>query len=84
MATFSEKSQVDLLFLGDVFALHIMDLCSRYSPLIPVRTEGPQEVRDAFCSSEIGIFGPPWIIQLDEDGEWKTELWAELRPESRI
>ena len=44
----------------------------------------PQKVWGAFCSSWIGVFGPPSSIQTDEGGEWKNELWAELRSERRI
>ena len=40
-AMFNEKLQADLLFLGDIIALHIMDVYSKYSPLIPARAENP-------------------------------------------
>ena len=69
-AMFHQNLNVDLLFLGDIIALHVMALSSKYSPLIPVRTKTPQEVRDAFYASRVGVFGPPMIIQMDEGGEW--------------
>ena len=59
VATLNGKLQAGLLFLGDIVALHVMDVFSKYSPLIPVRTKNPQEVRDAFCGSWIGVSGPP-------------------------
>ena len=51
VSSFNEKVQVDLLFSGDLIALHVLDLFSRYSPLSPVRSKGPEEARDTFCAS---------------------------------
>ena len=42
-SSFNERVQVDLLFLGDLIALHVLDLFSRYSLLAPVRAENPEE-----------------------------------------
>ena len=73
-AMFNEKVKVDPLFLGGMLALRIMDVFSKHSPLIPVQTKNPEEVRDVFRTSRIGIFGPPMSIQMDEGGEWKHEF----------
>ena len=40
----NEKVQVDLLFLGDLVALSVLDIFSRYSPLVPARPKNPEEV----------------------------------------
>ena len=83
-ATFNGKLKADLSFSADVIALHIMGASSESSPLIPVRTESPQEVPDAFCSSWVGVFGPPVSVQIGGGGGWANELWAELRSDRRI
>ena len=56
---FSERLQTDLLFLGDINALHIMDVFPKYSILTRVRSKNPQEVWDAFLASWVGVFGAP-------------------------
>ena len=83
-ATFDEKLEADLLFPDDIIALHGTDVIPKYSLSIPARTQNPQEVRGAFCSPAIGVFGPPMSIQMDEGGEWENELLAALRCERRI
>ena len=50
---------MDLLFLGDINALHIMDVFPKYSILTRVRSKNPQEVWDAFLASWVGVFGAP-------------------------
>ena len=45
VSTFDGKLQVDLLFLGDIIALHVMDVVPKYSTLALERSENPQEVR---------------------------------------
>ena len=84
MAVFNAKLQVDRLFLDDVIALRVMDVLSKKSLLVPVRAENLQEVRGAFRSFRLGVFGPPLSIQTGEGGEWKNELSTELRSERRI
>ena len=79
VAAFNEKLQVDLLLLVDIVALHVLYVFSKLSPLIPVRTKNAQDVRAAICNSWVGVCGPPFCIQMDGGGEWKNELWAELR-----
>ena len=59
VAMFNEEVQADFSFFGDIIALHVMDVYSKYSAPIPVRTKNPQEVWDACCSSWIGVFGLP-------------------------
>ena len=57
-AMLREKLEADLLFLDDVITLHVMNVIPKYSFLVRARAKNPQEVRDAFCSSWIGVFGP--------------------------
>ena len=71
-------------FLDDIIALHVMDVSPKYSSPILVRAKFLLEVRDASCSSWIGVSGPPRSIRTDEGGEWRDELWSELRSERRI
>ena len=80
VAVFSAKLQADLLFLGDIIALHVMNSFSENSLLSPVNAKNHQEVWDAFRSSWIGASGPPMWIEKDGDGdgEWKNELRTEL------
>ena len=65
---FNERLQIDLLFLGDIIALHIMDVFSKYSILTRVRPKNPQEVWDASLSGWVGVFGAPKRLHLDEWG----------------
>ena len=69
VAMLSEKLLADLLFLGDIIALRLMDVFSKYSFLIPVRARNPQEVWAAIGSSRIGVFGPPTSIHIDGGGD---------------
>ena len=41
VAMFSEAPHVHLQFLGDIIAVHAMDVLSKDSLLIPVRTKNP-------------------------------------------
>ena len=68
-AAFNGKSQVDLLFLGDILALRVKDVFSTCSLLMLVRAKNPQEVWGAFRNSWIRDSGPPSRIQMDEGGE---------------
>ena len=81
---FNEKLQADLLFLVDIIALRIMNVFSKYSLLIPVRTKSPQEVREASRNPWVGDPSSPMSIQADEGGERKHEVRAELRSARRI
>ena len=83
VAMFNGKLQVDLLFLEDIIAVHVIDVFSRRPLLQPVHTKNSQ-VWGAFCSSRIGVFGPPTCIQTDEGGEWKNAQQTELRSDRRI
>ena len=59
VSSFNEKVQVDLLFLGDLIALHVLDVFPRYSLLVPVRPKNPEEVWDTFCTSWLAALGNP-------------------------
>ena len=63
-----EKSKVDILFLDDAPALHVLD----------VRSKNPQEVWDAFCNTRIGVLGQPESIQTGEGGELGNKVWTDL------
>ena len=63
----NEEVQVDLLFLGDIIALHAMDMYTKSSLLPPSQSENPGKVWGAFCGGWSGIFSPPKCIQMDED-----------------
>ena len=76
--------RLDLLFLGDIIALRVMDVFSKYSILARARSKNPQEVWDAFLSSWVGVFGAPKSLHLGEGGEWKNDLWRDLCVERRI
>ena len=84
VSMFNERLQMDLLFLDDIIALHIMDVFSKYSILTRVRPKNPQEVWDAFLASWVGVFGAPKSLHLDEGGEWKNDLWRDLCVGRRI
>ena len=70
----NEKLQADLLFPGDLIALRAMDVFSKYSLLIPVRSEGPPEVWDFISDSRIGVSGQPQSIRTDEGEEGQNKL----------
>ena len=77
VAMLNGKLQADLLFLGDIIALHATDVFSKYPLIVPFRMKNPQKVRDAFCILWIGVSGPPMCIRMDE-------LWVELSSGLRI
>ena len=82
-AMINEKLLADLSLPDDTIAAHVMDVFSKYRHLISVRTKNPQEVRDAFCISRIGVFGPPMSIQMGEGGEWDHQIivpWFSSHP----
>ena len=68
---------MDLLFLDDIIAFHIIDVFSKYSILTRVRPKNPQEVWGAFLASWGGVFGTPKSLHLDEGGEWENDLWRD-------
>ena len=63
----NEKLQIDLLSLGDIAALRVMDVAPTYSFLAPARPANPPGAWDFSSASRFGIFGPPKCIQM---GEW--------------
>ena len=79
VSMFNEKLRPDLAFLGDLIALHAVDVFSKFSLLIPVRSMCHQEVRDAICGAQIGVFVQPKSIQMDEGGGWGNEVWPDFR-----
>ena len=74
----NEKVRVVLLFLGDLVALHLLDLFSRCPLLVPVRSKRPEEVWDTFCTSRIAVFGKPRAIQMNEGGERENDLRVDV------
>ena len=78
---FYEKLQADLVFLEDIIAAHVIDVFSKYPSLLPAHAENPQEVWDVFCRR---VLGPLMCIQMDGGGDWKHEVWTELRSERRL
>ena len=44
VSAFNEKLQIDLLFLDEHIVLHVLDIFSRYSLMVPVRSKNPEEV----------------------------------------
>ena len=79
----NEKVHVDLFFSGDIISSRFMDMYPKYSWLLPVQPKNPQAVWDVFRGRRLGILGPPGSIQMDKGGEWKNEIWADLRSERR-
>ena len=71
-------------FLDDLIALRALVMFSKYSPLLPVQPENPQEAWDAFRGGSLGAIGPPKCLQMDEGGGWKNELRADLRADRRF
>ena len=63
-SAFFEKLHVRLPSVGDAIALRAMHVSSKYSVWIPVRPKGPREVRGAFRSLRIAIFGMPKSMQM--------------------
>ena len=47
---FNEEVQADLLFLGDTIAMRAMDMFPKYSLLLQVQPEYPQEVWGVFVA----------------------------------
>ena len=64
---------VDLLLLGDIVALHVVDVIPKYSPSIPVRSNNSLEVWDTFRDARDGVFGRPQGMLTDMDEEWGNE-----------
>ena len=51
VSMFDVRLQMDLLFLGDIVGLQIMDVFSKYPILTHVRSKNPREVWGAYLSS---------------------------------
>ena len=79
--SFNAKVQADLLFLGNVIALHAMDLYSKYSLLPMVLPGHPLEVRYVSAASWILVFGELRTVQMDGRGEWGNGTRSEFRSE---
>ena len=77
-SSLNEKFQVDLPFLGDVVALHAMDVSSKCAPPAPVCSKSPLEGRDALAGSRTSVFGRPPTIQMGAGGEWGYEIWMDF------
>ena len=84
VSTFNEKAHVDLLFLGDPIVAHARDVFPKYPLLLPVQAENPQDAWDLVCGGRLGLFGPPNCILAHEGGEWRNEIWTDLRAKRRI
>ena len=80
----NEKLQVDLSFPVNIFALRAMDLSSEYSLSIPIRSKNAREVWGIFRNSRTGVTGQPQSIQIDEFGERRTEVRADVPRGRRI
>ena len=78
-SSFNEKVLADLLVLSDPTVAHVLDLFSRYPPLVPVRPTNLGDVWDTSCASWIAVFGEPRIMQMGEGGEWKNDLRIDFR-----
>ena len=81
---FNGALHIDLLFLDDIIALHVMDAVSENPSLTPARSENPKEARDVLSSLRVGFFGLPTRIQVDEGGEWGNEVWTDYCPVCRM
>ena len=66
---FNEMVQVGLLFLDAGVALRAMDLNSKDSVLVRVRSKNPLEAWVAFLGSRISVSGRPRSIEMDAGGE---------------
>ena len=84
VSTVYEKLQIDLLFLGDMVALRVMDVSSKFSFLTPVRSESLQKASGALSSLRIGIFRLPKSIRMDEGEELQNDVWADFCSGRRI
>ena len=72
------KLHVGLPFLGDIYALHAMDVCSKHSLLLLGKSQNPQEVWGAFCGGCMDVFGQLRSIQMDECREWQNEIRTDV------
>ena len=54
VSMFNGKAQAGLPFLGDIIALRAMDMFSKYSFLLPVQSENPQEAGDVLRGGWLG------------------------------
>ena len=61
-----------------------MDVESKYSLVIPVRPKNPQGFRGSCRGAWVGVFGHPESTQVDEGGERKSEVRADLYYDRRI
>ena len=84
VSAFNAKLQVDIPPLGDIIALHVMDVFPKFPLLAPVRSKNPQEVGDASANLRIGICGPPKCIRMHAAGEGKNEVWTDFCSGRRI
>lgn len=69
---------MDLPFLEEAIALDATDAYPKYSLPTLVRFDNPLEERDAFHGSRDAIFGGPKCAQIDEGGERRNKIRADV------
>ena len=88
---FNEGVQLDLLFVDDGIALHIIDLCIKYAQACFITSKEPEAVLPAIVHLWFRVYMPPMFICSDQEGAlfsdqgstWADRWGVALRPKPK-
>ena len=83
-STFNAEVQAGPRFLEPFMTIRASNSFPRHATPISASSKNPMDPRDASAASRITVSGKPRHLQMKTGGEWKNEVWADLRPERII
>ena len=84
VSMFTEKVQVDLLFLGDVVALRVFGVFSKYSLSLQRTPRIPKKYGALPRMCGLRFFGRRSVPRWMQGGAWENEVCTDYCPERRI
>ena len=79
---FNETVQVDILFVFNKMALHIIDVCTRFSQALILPSRSAEEILHCLQTGWFQLFGPPQTLISDQEGGLtgpESAAWLEQR-----
>jgi len=65
-------------YLGNKYAMVVMDYHSRYAMVAPLKTKEASEVAQTLLEKVIMVYGPPQKLLTDNGGEFKNKIMQQL------
>ena len=76
---FTQTVAMDLKeYSKNVWFLHLIDLATRYSAAVVIRSKDKDVIAKTLCQIWIAIFGSPHKFLSDNGGEFSNELWQDI------